>query len=94
MYRRCGCQGWDPLYAGVVDRIVDCFYVERPSLATRQGATFAAHEEWNEALKKYCDMGLTGAEREAVVQEHNGQPVHLVQILPATNWRQGNSNLL
>jgi hypothetical protein len=32
-------------------------------------------KEWNEGLKKYCDdMGLTGAEREAVVQKHTANP--------------------
>jgi hypothetical protein len=32
-------------------------------------------KEWNEGLQKYChDIGLTGAEREAVVQKHTANP--------------------
>ena len=32
-------------------------------------------DEWNDALEKYCDsVGLTGSDREAVIELHKASP--------------------
>jgi hypothetical protein len=70
--RRCGVKDWDPeVYAGVVDRLDDFFVWNDLHWRLDKVELLQRAEEWNEALEKYCDdMGLTGAEREAVVLKH------------------------
>jgi hypothetical protein len=74
--RRCGVKDWDPLvYAGVVDRIDDFFVWNDLHWRLTKVELLQRTKEWNEALEKYCDdLGLTGAEREAVVQKHTANP--------------------
>jgi hypothetical protein len=44
-------------------------------------------KDWNEALEKYCDdMGLTGAEREAVVQKHTANTYAPCSNPSCNNW--------
>jgi hypothetical protein len=76
--RPCGVKAWDPMvYAGVMDRM------NTPSLFMWNDLHWQLDKvellqrtkEWNEALEKYCnDMGLTGAEREAVSKKHTANP--------------------
>jgi hypothetical protein len=65
------------VYAGVMDRM------NTPSLFMWNDLHWQLDKvellqrtkEWNEALEKYCnDMGLTGAEREAVSKKHTANP--------------------
>jgi hypothetical protein len=53
------------VYAGVVDRIDDCFTWNDLHWRLDKVELLQRKKKWNEALGKYCDdMGLTGAERE------------------------------
>jgi hypothetical protein len=74
--RRSGVKDWDPVvYAGVMDRIENCFVWNDLHWRLDKAQLLHRTKEWNEALEKYCDdMGLTGAEREAVVQKHTANP--------------------
>jgi hypothetical protein len=87
--RRCGVKDWDPLvYAGVVDRIDDCFTWNDLHWRLPKAELLQRTKEWNEALEKYCDdTGLTGAEREAVVQKHTANPCALCSN-PSCNNRE------
>jgi hypothetical protein len=74
--RRCGVENWDPMvYAGVVDRIDNCFMWTELHWRLTKVELLQRTKEWNEALERYCDdIGLTGAEREAIVQKHTANP--------------------
>jgi hypothetical protein len=74
--RQCGVKDWDSMvYAGVVDRIDDYFMWTDQHWCLTKVELLQRTKEWNEALEEYCDdMGLTGAEREAVVQKHTANP--------------------
>jgi hypothetical protein len=86
--RRCGVKDWDPMvYAGVVDRIDDCFTWFDLHWRLPKAELLQRTKEWNEALAKYCDdMGLTGAEREAVVRKHTANPCAPCSNPPCNNW--------
>jgi hypothetical protein len=73
---RCGVKDWNPVvYTGVMDRIDNCFMWTDLHWRFTKVELLQRTKEWNEALEKYCDdMGLTGAEREAVVQKHTANP--------------------
>jgi hypothetical protein len=74
--RRCGVKDWDPVvYAGVVDRLDNYFTWTDLHWRLTKAELLQRTKEWNEVLEKYCDdTGLTGAEREAVVQKHTANP--------------------
>jgi hypothetical protein len=86
--RRCGAKDWDPMvYAGVVDRIVDCFIWNDLHWQLTKVELLQRTKEWNEALEKYCDdTGLTGAEREAVVQKHTANACAPCSNPSCNNW--------
>ncbi len=63
------------VYVGVVDRIDDVFVWNDLHWRLDKVQLLQRNKVWNEALEEYCDdMGLTGAEREAVVQKHTANP--------------------
>jgi hypothetical protein len=74
--RQCGVEDWDRVvYAGVVDRIDDFFVWNDLHWRLDKVQLLQRTKDWNEALEKYCDdMGLIGAEREAVVEKHTANP--------------------
>jgi hypothetical protein len=74
--RRCGVKDWDPIvYAGVLERVHYDFMWDNLHWRLSKVVLLQHTKEWNKALEKYCDdMGLTGAEREAVVQKHTANP--------------------
>jgi hypothetical protein len=86
--RRCGVKDWDPMvYAGVVDRIDNYFMWNDLHWRLDKVELLQRTKEWNEALEKYCDdMGLTGAEREAVVQKHTANPCAPCANPSCNNW--------
>jgi hypothetical protein len=86
--RRCGVKDWDPMvYAGVVDRIDNCFTWTDLHWRLTKVELLQRTKEWNEALEKYCDeMGLTGAECEAVVQTHTANPCAPCSNPSCNNW--------
>jgi hypothetical protein len=86
--RRCGVKDWDPMvYAGVVDRIDNCFTWNDLHWQLDKVELLQRTKEWNEALEKYCDdTGLTGPEREAVVQKHTANPCAPCSNLSCNNW--------
>jgi hypothetical protein len=86
--RRCGVKDWDPtVYAGVVDRIDDCFTWNDLHWRLSKAELLQRTKEWNEALEKYCDdKGLTGAERKAVMQKHTANPCAPCANLPCNKW--------
>jgi hypothetical protein len=73
---RSGVKDWDPMvYAGVVDRIDNCFMWTDLHWRLDKVELLQRTKEWNEALEKYChEMGLTGTERETIVQKHTANP--------------------
>jgi hypothetical protein len=86
--RRCGVKDWDPMvYAGVVDRIDDCFTWNDLHWQLAKVELLQRTKEWNEGLEKYCDdMGLTEAEREAVVPKHTANPCAPCSNPSCNNW--------
>jgi hypothetical protein len=86
--RRCGVKDWDPVvYAGVMDRIDNCFAWNDLHWKLDKVELLQRTKEWNEALEKYCDdMGLTGAERKAVVQKHTANPCAPCSNPSCNNW--------
>jgi hypothetical protein len=86
--RRCGVKDWDPMvYAGVMDRIDNCFAWNDLHWPLTKGELLQRTKEWNEALKEHCDgIGLTGAEREAVVQRHSANPCAPCSNPSCNNW--------
>jgi hypothetical protein len=88
--RRSGVKDWDPMvYAGVVDRFAVDKYFMWNDLHWRlpKAELLQRTKEWNEALEKYCDdTDLTGAEREAVIQKHTGNPCAPCSNPSCNNW--------
>jgi hypothetical protein len=86
--RRCGVKDWDPMvYAGVVDRIDNCFMWTDLHWRLTKMELLQRTKEWNEALEKYCDdIGLTGAERQAALQKHTGNPCAPCANPSCHNW--------
>jgi hypothetical protein len=88
--RRSGVKDWDHMvYTGVVDHVDVNKYFMRTDLHWRltKAELLQRTKEWNEALVKYCDdMGLTGAEREAVFQKHTANPCAPCLNPPCNNW--------
>jgi hypothetical protein len=86
--RRCGVKDWDPVvYAGIVDRIDNGFTWNDLHWKLTKVELLQRTKEWNEALEKYCDdTGLTGAEREAVVQKHTANPCAPCSNPSCKNW--------
>jgi hypothetical protein len=85
---RCGVKDWDPMvYADVVDRIDDCFTWNYLHWRLSKAELLQRTKEWNETLEKYCDdKGLTGAEREAVMQKHTANPCAPCANLSCNKW--------
>jgi hypothetical protein len=88
--RRCGVQDWDSMvYAGVVDRIDNFFVWNDLHWLLTKVELLQRTKEWNEALEKYCDdVGLTGAERQAVVQKHTANPCAPCSNPSCKNWEK------
>jgi hypothetical protein len=88
--RRWGVENWDPMvYAGVVDRIDDFFMWTDLHWRLTKVELLHRTKLWNEALEKYCDdIGLTGAEREAVFQKHTANPCAPCANPPCENWEK------
>jgi hypothetical protein len=83
-----GVKDWDPMvYAGVVDRMDDSFMWTDLHWRLTKVELLQRTKEWNEALEKYCDnIGLTGAEREAIVQKHTANPCGPCANPSCDNW--------
>jgi hypothetical protein len=86
--RRCGVKDWDPMvYAGVVDRIGNCFTWNDLHWRLTKVELLQRTKEWNEALEKYCDdIDLTGVERETVIKKHTANPCAPCSNAPCNNW--------
>jgi hypothetical protein len=86
--RRCGVKDWDPVvYAGIVDRVDNCFMWTDLHWRLTKAELLQRTKLWNEALEKYCDdMGLTGAERGAVIQKHTANPCAPCSNPSCNNW--------
>jgi hypothetical protein len=86
--RRCGVKDWDPVvYAGIVDRIDNYFMWNDLHWRLDKVELLRRTKEWNEGLEKYCDdTGLTGAEREAVVQKHTANPCAPCSTASCNKW--------
>jgi hypothetical protein len=62
--------------AGCIERLGSCFFWNNLHWQINKTELLQHVKEWNEALEKYCDdMGLTGAEREAVATKHTAIPL-------------------
>jgi hypothetical protein len=86
--RRSGVKDWDPIvFAGVVERIDNYFMWNDLHWQLDKAELLQRTKEWNEALEKYCDeTGLTGVEREAVVQKHTANPCAPCANASCNNW--------
>jgi hypothetical protein len=88
--RRSSVKDWNPMvYASVVDRIYNCFTWNDLHWQLDKVELLQRTKEWNEALGKYCDdMGLAGAEREAVVTKHTANPCAPCANPSCKNWEK------
>jgi hypothetical protein len=85
---QCGVKDWDPMvYAGIMDCIDNCFTWTDLHWRLTKVELLQRTKEWNEALEKYCDdMGLTGAERQAVTLKHTANPCAPCSNPSCYNW--------
>jgi hypothetical protein len=87
--RSRGVKAWDPtVCADVIDRMDTAGFMWNDHHWRLDKAVLLERtREWNEAMEKYCnDKGLTGAEREAVVQKHTANPCAPCSTPSCNNW--------